>query len=220
MFFKRKPKNEGIFISAKKLNLFKDFFSKGTQDKFKESIGITDEYAYLLSKYGWYISAEMSWKLVYDVFQAVNHDDVKYINKRVKEYYIENLEIKQEVLVRKFPERKGIISEAFQAHRKKMYFSSTALFLTQTDGLCQGRLFRNKKARELLTNEKQRRSIFNAVLAKESAINIDTRKEDKSEYKSDLNRHAVLHGFDTKYSSEINSLKALSILCFVSDYID
>ena len=113
MFFKRKPKNEGIFISAKKLNLFKDFFSKGTQDKFKESIGITDEYAYLLSKYGWYISAEMSWKLVYDVFQAVNHDDVKYINKRVKEYYIENLEIKQEVLVRKFPERKGIISEAF-----------------------------------------------------------------------------------------------------------
>lgn len=222
MIFRRKSKQkyEDIINSIKKLNLFKDFFSKETQDSFKEAKGITEEYAYLLSKYGWYISAEMSWKLVFDVFQAVKKDDVKYINKRLKEYYIENLEIKQDVLIRKFPERKDIISEAFEAHKKKMYFSSTALFLTQTDGLCQGRLFRNKKARELLTNEKNRNSIFNAVLAKESAINIDTRKEDKSEYKSDLNRHAVLHGFDTKYSSVINSLKALSILCFVSDYID
>jgi len=220
MFFKRKAKIEGIHKSINELNLFPDFFSEETQNKFKEATEITDNLAYILSKYGWYISSDMSWKLVLDIFLAVKRDDVKFINNKIKRYYSKNLTIKQDKLIKRFPDRKGIIIEAFEAHRKKMYFSSTALFLTQTDGLCQGRLFRNKKAREILTNEKERRSIFNAVLLNESAINVDTRKEDKSEYKSDLNRHAIMHGFDTKYSNEINSLKALSILCFVSDFID
>jgi len=222
MFLRRKSKieQENMYKAINKLNIFSNFFSKESQENFKNAIQITDDFAYLLSNYGWYISSDMSWKLVFDIFQAVKKDDVKFINNTVKKYYNENFETKLKVLVRKFPERKDIIIEAFEAHKKKMYFSSTTLFLTQTDGLCQGRLFRNKKARELLTNEKKRRSIFNAVLAKESAINVDTRKVDNSNYKSDLNRHAIMHGFDTKYSSEVNSLKALSILCFVSDYIE
>lgn len=218
MCFKKKKGNE--INSAGNLNLFPEFFSEETQKKIKEAFEITDEFAYILSKYGWYISANMSWVFVFEVFRAAKNNDNSFINNNMTCYYRDNLGIIQKQIIEKFPERMQIISEAFEAHRREMYFSSTALFLTQTDGLCKGRLFRHKKARQLLMNEKKRRSIFEAVLYNESAINVDTRKTDKSEFKSDLNRHAVLHGLDTSYSNEINSLKALSILCFVADYLE
>jgi len=61
--------------------------------------------------------------------------------------------------------------------------------------------------------------MINAVLGKESAINVDTCKKDKSNYFSNLNRNGVMHGLHLDYGNEKNSLKALSLFCFLSDFI-
>ena len=37
---------------------------------------------------------------------------------------------------------------------------------------------------------------------------------------TELNRHAVLHGYDTNFGTELNSLKAYSLLLFIVDFLE
>ena len=115
--------------------------------------------------------------------------------------------------------KKNLISEAFKAHKNKMYYSSTILFLSQVDGIGEGKIFRGKKALKEYLSKGKHFDLFDNVLQEETAINVDTRKS-KTNYFSDLNRHGVMHGLHFNYGNEKNSLKALSLLCFISDSIN
>lgn len=64
---------------------------------------------------------------------------------------------------------------------------------------------------------KDNHSIIN-LIGKETALNVDTRKEDNSNYFTNLNRHGVMHGLEVNYGTEVNSLRALSFLCFITDF--
>lgn len=114
-------------------------------------------------------------------------------------------------------ERSEIIKEAFSAHKKKMYYSSTILFLSQADGITESKMFIERKKFDKKIDSIKNPDFIN-VLGEESPLNVDTRKNKNPDFFSNLNRHAVMHGLSNNYGSEINSLKALSLLCFVSDY--
>ena len=43
--------------------------------------------------------------------------------------------------------------------------------------------------------------------------NSDSSRKDTTNFFSELNRHKVMHGLTSDYGNEINSLKALSLLC-------
>lgn len=206
---------ENAFNSIAKLAIE---YNKEFHDKTKNALKISDEYTYLLSNYGWYISAEMSWKSVFDIFVALKNDNISFVNEQIISYYTRNIESIETTLIQKYPKRKSILLEAFKAHKMKMFFSSTILFISLTDGICDGKLFRGKNALNSFFTENNVSNRIKEVLDKESAINVDTRKIDKSNYFSELNRHGVVHGLHTDFGNEINSLKALSMLCFITSF--
>lgn len=196
---------------------FNELFKK-LLENLKESNDLENKYAYLLSTYGWYISANMKYESVLQIYIAIKNSDIKTAEGILLKYYRKNIGEIKKYLLEKYPERQKIISEAFKTHRQKMYFSSTILFLSQADGICEGKIFRGEKVLKKYLDGKENLEIIDAILLKESAINVDTRKEDKSNYFSDLNRHGVMHGLHSDYGNEKNSLKALSLFCFISDF--
>ena len=79
------------------------------------------------------------------------------------------------------------------------------------------RISKGKKEINDLLKTNNHADLISAVLGKISAI--DAWSGNKSNYFSDLNRHEVMHGLNHEYGKEINSLKALSLLSFVSYFI-
>jgi hypothetical protein len=185
-----------------------------------ESSRITNEYAQLLSAHGWYISANIKYDSVFQIFLALKNNNKELVEKMISEYYRQNLSGIKAVLLERWPNRKQILLESFKAHDLKMYSASTILFLSQVDGICDGNIFRSKKKLKKYLEQQSSPEIIDSVLMNESAIDVDTRKEDKSNFFSDLNRHGVMHGFHLEYGTENNSLKALSMLCFISDFLN
>lgn len=171
----------------------------------------------ILSNYGWYISAEMEMKAIFKFNQLIKSEKQNEAEKLMLNFYKKNLNKLKGNIIVKFPERENIIKEAFIAHKKKMYNASTILFLSQADGICGAKIFRGPKVFNYNIDMKNNHSIIN-ILGKETALNVDTRKIDKSNYFTNLNRHSAMHGLESDYGNEINSLKALSFLCFVSNF--
>lgn len=188
--------------------------------KTKHVVGNEKELYSELANYGWYISGEINFGLYFKVFSLIATKDHTKARALLLKYYRANLVNLSDVLLRKHPNRRQIFLEAFAAHKKKQYFASTILFLSQADGICQGKIFRGKKVFNNYIESTKSTELIRFVLGKESAIDVDTRNPDRANYFSDLNRHGVMHGLHLDYGKEENSLKALSLLCFISDFIE
>ncbi len=85
-------------------------------------------------------------------------------------------------------------------------------------------MFKTKNSKKAIkkfieeNNSSDKTSKTLSPILKESAIDIYHPKKEK--FNSDLNRHGVVHGYDTDFGSESNSLKAFSLLCYIKDFID
>lgn len=181
---------------------------------------IQNRYSYLLSRHGWYLSGRMTAGDVYDIFVLVKDGELLETENRLIRYYKSNLTVIKKGLCSLHTDRKSILTEAFLCHKKGLFFASTMLFLSQGDGICSGKVFTGQKKLKAYLESISDSDLLNSVLTQETAINVDTRSPNKLSYSSDLNRHAVMHGLDSTYGSEKNSLKALSLLCFISDFIN
>ncbi len=181
---------------------------------------IKEELFYQLSNYGWYISANLKYLDVLSIFQSI-HDNTFNENEYILiDYYKKGLKEIEVSLSKKHLVQNKIILEAFKAHKNKMYYSSTILFISLADGICEGKIFSGKKeSKKAFFDSKKSPYFTNNTLLNETAINEDSRK-DATNFFSELNRHKVMHGLYSDYGNEINSLKALSLLCFVSDWVD
>lgn len=210
-----------LIIVKKNIQKIKEDFDekfKHLPETIKKNNEIQNTYMYLLSTYGWYVSGDMKYESILQIFFALKSRNVDAAESIVSKYYKTQIAQKEKELICKFPERKKLLKETFLAHRKKMYNASTILFLSQADGICEGKMFRRKKVLKDYLDLKTNPDLIKAVLGKESAIDADTRKNDTSNYFSNLNRHGVMHGLHSDYGIEKNSLKALSLLCFISDF--
>jgi hypothetical protein len=191
---------------------------KGLPESIIRNIEHLNTNGYLLSTFGWYISENMMTNHVFKIFADIKNNKINSAEDLLLKYFRKNIGNIKSSLIEKFPNRQELITEAFKAHQQKICFSSTILFLSQADGICDGKFFQKDKLKYYLLDKKYN-FMINAVLGKESAINVDTRKKDKSNYFSNLNRNGVMHGLHLDYGNEKNSLKALSLFCFLSDFI-
>ena len=176
-----------------------------------------EENTRILLNYGWYISAKMQLKEISKVIELIKLEKIEVAENILITFFKENLEKIEEQLITKHSERKNIINEAFKAHKTKMYYSSTILFLSQGDGIIDGKIFHNRQNLEKHL-DKSKNPNFVKILKEDSSLNVPSIKINKSKYFSKLNRHAVMHGESLDYGTEKNSLKALSLCCFVSDW--
>ena len=179
---------------------------------------IKEELFYQLTNYGWYVSANLKLLDVLSIFQSIHDNTFNEKEHVLIDYYKNSLKDIETNLLKEHLDRNKIISEAFKAHKNKMFNSSTILFISQSDGICEGKIFSGNKKKDFFDSKKSPYFVNNTLLNK-TAINEDTRK-DTTNFFSELNRHKVMHGLTSDYGNEINSLKALSLLCFVSDWVD
>lgn len=137
-------------------------------------------------------------------------------------------EIRQDIendMTERFPERRRILQKAFKAHDVGDYELSVPVFLAQADGIAKKNF-----GRSILSRKK--RSEMRGEIAGIASQGLDesllslvledlplTENTDSTKYHAgDLNRHAVLHGLNTKYATKLNSFKAISFLQYAADF--
>jgi hypothetical protein len=186
-----------------------------------------DRVIYKASTYGWY----------FDDFSKTSKIDInkclKYIYNNLPEkldlylsnYYTNKLATIKNGLNAKYPKRKSILNQAFQSHENGMYYSSICLLITQIDGICQdifnAKFFINKsylpEIKVKLDKKKIKYSDFLLSVINKKAI-INSWEKEIDQFPIRLNRHEIIHGVDTSYGTELNSLKIISMLTHI-DYI-
>jgi hypothetical protein len=176
-----------------------------------------EENTRVLLNYGWYISGQMKIKSTSEVIELIKTGKIEEAETNLINFYKDNLTKIEKQLITKHSDRKPILEEAFKAHKSNMFYSSTILFLSQGDGIIDGKIFHNRKNLDKHLDDKKNPS-FVKLLKEDSSINVPSNKISKTKYFSKLNRHSVMHGKSTDYGTETNSLKALSLCCFVSDW--
>ena len=134
------------------------------------------------------------------------------------QYVRRDLDDIEAALMESYPRRSHLLKEAFEAHREYKFSLSIQAFLTQSDGIFYERFgssFFMKGRKEAVSafSSEIRGRFLQAVLHPltiYAPLWEDTRGlEDTFE---GLNRHQVLHGMKADYNTELNSLKAISLL--------
>ncbi|MDT0551721.1 hypothetical protein [Urechidicola vernalis] len=171
----------------------------------------------IFSEYGWYIPPFIEIRIVFELVELFDNKNVLEAENHLINYFKKNLKKIESELIESHPERKDILTEAFKAHRKKLFYSSTILFLSQADGVCDSIIFRGREIGKIKNND-ENHPIINILAEKNSLTDYYNNETKNSNYFSDLNRHGVMHGISNNYGNELNSLKALSLVCCVSDF--
>lgn len=183
----------------------------------------------------WFLSLIMDFRSYEELGFAVDGVDdpeqrIAVIESSFSEFYRENMQWLGEVVVEKTPERVFAITPALNAHARGEYALSVPVFLSQAEGV-----LRDITSAELFTKQE---NISLYASAKRSEVNFDESwtgfsddaywaqlsgdlpigwgpKQRKENRYDGLNRNTTLHGIDKSYATEVNSLKAFSLLCHV-----
>jgi len=175
-----------------------------------------------LLDYSWYFDPEMNADEFFALAELVDRKDESAINQTMVEHFRARLEAIESDLSAKHGKRTRILAEAFRSHRGQRYALSIPVFLTQADGISReligAEYFMPSKSKgfvERLLQEVAGDLFLEAALRTlrpTGAMRVPT-----SEMKDgSFNRHGVIHGSDVDYDNELNSLKAISVLNFMS----
>lgn len=157
------------------------------------------------------------------------------IESSFSSHFKENIEWLGEIVIDRVPERAFAIMPALQAHARGEYVLSVPVFLSQAEGI-----LRDITSAELFTKfdnitqyaSAKRSEVIHddswigfsddaywAQLSDHLPVGWGARDRKKSNYNG-FNRNTTLHGIDLSYGTEVNSLKAFSLLCHVVGLIE
>lgn len=180
-----------------------------------------------LGKHGWYFDLEMTMPFLWELAESLDNGNVAEVDGALMDHFRERLASIEDELSMRFPHRSGVIGAAFRAHNRAEYELSIPVFLAQIDGICfetiNAYLFRRKKNRpqtatyvDTLASNTLR---FAMLYPLSQRMPIAESEHERDEYFDGLNRHQVLHGEVLDYGTEINSLKSISLLNYVSQML-
>lgn len=172
---------------------------------------------------GWCLDPEMPHTWSVGLVEAFESGEEAEAQKWLISYFRNRLEKIEEAMVKRHPERAAILADAFAAHRERRYGLSIPVMLAQAEGMVQDKHKRQLFSRKARLNLKEvlaslpdddSRGIFMAAFCADIPL---TRHTDLLPAGFDgLNRHSVLHGTDPNYGTEVNGLRAVSILNLAS----
>ncbi len=189
-------------------------------DEIIEYIGIVT-HAFQLE--GWYFDYYMPIRSQYLDLALYDKQVFKLL---MENYFDERINKIEELVIKRFPDREQIIRKAMNSHKIKDYELSIPVIIGQTDGIfrniTENELFSkrpNKKADNIIkviSNQdfKKFYIAFLEPLRNTNLISADFKESKK--YPQIAHRNPILHGDDLNYASKTNSLKALSLLNYVS----
>jgi hypothetical protein len=177
----------------------------------------------VLMDQGWCLDPEMPHTWGRDLVTAFREGAKDEAQQWLIDYFNRRLEEIEQTLVARHPKRSAIIANAFQAHRQGHYNLSIPVLLAQADGVIHDRhqrqLFSKQRGANLTQiladlPDDDVRAIFIAAFYVDIPLTRNTKH--LPDGFDGLNRHSVLHGTDSNYGTEINSLRAVSILNLAS----
>jgi len=181
----------------------------------------------VLGNNGWFMDLDMPVTFTSRMTQELDNGNHVEAEAGFIEYFKSNLQKISEYLINKHPHRSKIISSAFFAHFNSFYELSIPVFLAQSDGLCyeliESHYFikSNKKpstsrfVESLIATEYRKALLYPLSVTLPISASVHERGENFNE----LNRHQILHGEVVDYGSEINSLKSISLLNYISQVL-
>jgi hypothetical protein len=198
-------------------------------ERLKEYAEKTPEYFLLIAQHGWFIDLESELNLPGKVAYEIQHGELESANELLLGYYNENIEQIFERLIDRHPSRKEILTQILDAFKNENYSLLVPSVLTQVDGICfdftKRKFFIKEKKNKYLpqvTSELEKSAgdfldLYLSPLQNQTPIMV--REQDISKFPCHLNRHEILHGINADYGTEINSLKVISLLKYISDLL-
>jgi hypothetical protein len=198
-----------------------------------------------LTKRGWFISKFFGLSEIDALAKCAKTMSIDKLEQHLAALYRENITDHVECIFEKYPERAFVIQPAIDAHFRKEYAISIPIFFAQIDGICfdscvKKHLFSgtpissNDKYENPALTELRLASNTNPItefytllseimwtsISEKSPISYNEKDRTKFDYNG-LNRHMILHGIATEsYATEVNSLKAFSLLSYMSALLD
>ena len=200
---------------------------KAIQRHSKELPARTQKAILILAEHGWYLDFKLPFSYLWTLQDALASGYTSEVEEALIQHFEKQLsEIEANILAR-FPHRAHIISSAFKAHRQGEYFLSIPVFLIQVDGICKdvtGEYFfmrEKKKPRTAVYAEQTDKTRFkNALLSPLANVTpICASEHEREDGFELLNRHILLHGESLDYGSKVNSLRAVSLINYVSQVL-
>jgi hypothetical protein len=143
---------------------------------------------------------------------------------QIIDFYRNHLDAIDRKICEKFPNRQKIIRDAFNAHRRGEYSLSIPVLFAQIDGISyeffEKYFFKsenNKPQTSGIIKDKYKEDQFghemSMPLREKSPVNLNERE--RVQHFTGLNRHLVMHGSSLDYDTEVNGLKAVSLIDYV-----
>ncbi len=181
----------------------------------------------ILGTHGWYLDIDMPLPGLWVLEKALSDGTYEEADQALMEYFRERTPEIEKSLIKSFPHRTKILCSAFKAHSRGEYDLSVPVFLAQTDGICQEligmplfRKIKNVPATAKYIESVAADTFWAAMLHPLSVtLPISASKHERDNRFVGLNRHQVLHGESTEYGTELNSLKAISLLNYIAQVL-
>lgn len=171
---------------------------------------------------GWYPNGETT-----AIIERITDAGPEAIDAFMIKHLREDWKSIKESILHSQEERSEILDCAFALHEEGRYIASVPLFISQAEGIIADNLglsiFMNKKEKEEKISKKcsdldDLDSIFISLIGMNTQLHAGSRENDPEKKRKSPNRNGILHGSrkHLDYGTEINSLKALSLLAFAS----
>jgi hypothetical protein len=181
---------------------------------------------------GWFIAGSLYPHQYQSLARALKEQAEDQVEEFLKIHVRGLISDARENATKRWRERAKILADAFDAHITEKYTLSVPVLLAQADGisadLLGAYLFTNRKgsikdaASESIESHLHDRPLaksFLGLLLETSGLRTDTRERDEfaasGRIFSPLNRHGVLHGLDSDYATEANSLRGIALISFL-----
>jgi hypothetical protein len=214
----------------RQLNTEVNAFLKKNPDFFKKLGHYLDNFP-IYHKENWVKLARQGWCLNWltpVTVESALDSGKTYLDKFMAAHLTQDWDKLTGKIISLYPHRKHVFDAAFDLHKNQQnYIASIPLFFSQIDGICAENLgvylFSEHERRQqkiqdltdasgdLLTN------VFLEVLNSRTQFGESISSKSKAKKELAPNRNGVLHGSrkHLDYGTEINSLKAFSLLAFV-----
>ena len=189
-----------------------------------------------LARHGWYVDGQHDIKQLQTLQALINTGNTEQVDGLLMGYFERRLDGIEATLVAELPRREKILHAAFAAHRRGDYELSIPVLLIQADGACvdltEHHFFQKTRGTQLpevathiAATQGSSRAMFLGPIHLELPINASEKARARIAAArgwttwTELNRHQVLHGESVDYGTELNSLKAVSLLNYLVNFL-
>lgn len=186
----------------------------------------------ILAEHGWFIQGDYTpLAAIYPLADMFRVGRVKEANRQMCEHIRSCAKDIEESLIQDYPKRSIILKRAFDALSDGDYVVSVPMMLSQADGIGREIIAPYIKNFSITSTKPQSQQAIQDFISNKGAIGaftseifqailgvsqLNVSEGHRLRTSDGLNRHAVLHGLDTEYATELNALKSAAWIGYVA----